>query len=170
MAEVEIIETPNNLRKAKIGNGPGKLDKSLIADAEKAIQAFGEDFSNWIQDDIGAMEAARLSLAQGNNSEKDVADVFRIALDLKGQGVSFGYEVLSAVGASLSDFLGPLRESNATLSSLQLDVVAAHVGAIRAVLSEDLKGDGGKTGQALMNGLASIVAKARAQADQQGTE
>jgi chemotaxis protein histidine kinase CheA len=164
MADVEFIQIPNTLRKAKIGNGPGKLDKTLLANAEKAIEAFGEGFSDWIQDDIDAMEAARLRLSQGEDAERALADLYRIALDLKGQGASFGYDVVSAVGASLTDFLDPVREGKTNLSPLQLDVVTAHVGAIRAVISEGLKDDGGATGQALLNGLARIVAKAHAAA------
>jgi hypothetical protein len=166
MADVEFIRPPNTLRKAKIGNGPGKLDKTLLAKAEKAIEVFGEGFSDWIQDDIDDLEAARLRLSQGDDPECALVDLYRIALDLKGQGSSFGYDVVSAVGASLTDFLAPIREANGTLSPLQLDVVTAHVGAIRAVLSEGLKDDGGATGQALLNGLARIVAKAHAVAGQ----
>jgi chemotaxis protein histidine kinase CheA len=162
MSDVEFIQPPNNLRKAKIGHGPGKLDKTLLANAEKAIEVFGEGFSDWIQDDINNMETARLCLSQGDNPERALADLYRIALDLKGQGASFGYDVVSAVGASLTDFLEPIRDGNATLSQLHFDVVTAHVGAIRAVMSEGLKDGGGATGQALLNGLAQIVAKAHA--------
>ncbi len=118
MADVEFIKTPNTLRKAKIGNGPGKLDKTLIAKAEEAIEAFGEGFSDWIQDDVSAMEAARQELSDEPTSERALADIYRISLDLKGQGASFGYEIVSVVGASLSDFLAPIREAQATLAPL----------------------------------------------------
>jgi chemotaxis protein histidine kinase CheA len=164
MADAEFIQPPNTLRKAKMGSGPGKLDKNLLANAEKAIEAFGEGFSDWIQEDIDEMEAARLCLSQGEEPDRALADLYRIALDLKGQGTSFGYNVVSAVGASLTDFMDPIRKSDVSLSALQLDVVTAHVGAIRAVISEGLKDDGGATGQALLNGLARIVAKAQATA------
>lgn len=164
MADAEFIQVPNTLRKAKMGSGPGKLDKNLLANAEKAIEAFGEGFSDWIQDDIDEMEVARLRLSQEEEPDRALADLYRIALDLKGQGTSFGYNVVSAVGASLTDFMDPIRESDAPLSALQLDIVTAHVGAIRAVISEGLKDDGGATGQALLNGLARIVAKAQATA------
>jgi chemotaxis protein histidine kinase CheA len=162
MADVEFIQTPNTLRKAKIGSGPGKLDKNLLAEAEKAIEAFGEGFTDWLQEDLDNMEAARLQLSQGENPERALADLYRIALDLKGQGTSFGYDVVSAVGGSLTDFMLPIKEAGTTLTPLQLEVVTAHVGAIRAVFSEELKGDGGATGQALLNGLARIVVKANA--------
>lgn len=160
MADVEFIETPNTLRKAKIGNGPGMLDKTLIAKAEEAIEAFGEGFSDWIPKDVSAMEAARQELSNEPTSERALADLYRVSLDLKGQGASFGYEIVSAVGGSLSDFLAPIRDEKATLTPLQLDVVNTHVGAIRAVISEERKGDGGAAGQALVNGLAQVVAKA----------
>ena len=106
------------------------------------------------------MEAARQELSCKPSSERALADLYRISLDLKGQGASFGYEIVSVVGASLSDFLAPIRDTKATLTPLQLEVVNAHVGAIRAVISEELKGEGGAAGQALVNGLAQIVEKA----------
>jgi len=38
MSDVEFIKAPNNLRKAKIGEGKGKLDPAIIQCAEKAVE------------------------------------------------------------------------------------------------------------------------------------
>jgi len=46
------------------------------------------------------------------------------------------------------------------LKGLDFDVVAAHVQTMRAVFAEQVKGDGGTTGQALMAGLNAMVGKA----------
>ena len=47
----------------------------MLANAEKAIEAFGEGFPDWIQDDIDAMGAARLRLSQGEGAERTLADL-----------------------------------------------------------------------------------------------
>ncbi|MBK17383.1 MAG: hypothetical protein CMM52_00895 [Rhodospirillaceae bacterium] len=159
MSDIEIINAPNTLRKAKIGSGPGKLDKALLAKAEEAIEEFVEKYAGWLQEGAEELEKTRKLLVEGDEPKQALADLYRMSLDLKGQGSTFGYQLISAVGGSLTDFLDSVRENGAGLNKMQLDVVTAHVGAIRAIVSEDLREEGGPTGQALLNGLAQVVAK-----------
>ncbi len=101
MSDAQFIKPPNNLRKAKIGLGPGKMDPELIAKAEVAMAELEDDYMNWAQEDLQNLEAAFNKLrddgpgeAQPNNLKR----MFAIALDMKSQGGSFGYHMITAVG------------------------------------------------------------------------
>ena len=57
MSYVELIKAPNNLCKAKIGEGRGKLDPAIIQRAEKAVERIQRDYIEWADEDLGALEA-----------------------------------------------------------------------------------------------------------------
>lgn len=157
MSDVQFIKVPNTLRKAKIGNGPAKLDKKLLAGAEQAITNMQGDFSNWVQDDLKAMDAAVAILKSVDADRKKARnDLYRMAIDLKGQAGSFGYQMVTTIAGSLLDFISTRED----ISGFDIDVVESHIGAIRAILVENAREDAGKTGQALFDGLSRLVTKA----------
>lgn len=157
MSDVQFIKVPNTLRKAKIGSGPAKLDKKLLAGAEQAVTDMQGDFSIWVQDDLKAMDAAAETLRSGEGDrEKARKDLYRMAIDLKGQAGSFGYQMVTTIAGSLLDFIAARDD----VSDFDVDVVESHIGAIRAILVENARDDAGKTGQALLAGLGKLVAKA----------
>ena len=62
MSEVEIIKAPNNLCKVKIGEGKGKLDPPILQRAEKAVERIQRDYTEWAEEDLGALEATLAKL------------------------------------------------------------------------------------------------------------
>ncbi len=78
-----------------------------------------------------------------------VRKIAKIAHDMKGQGGSFGYPLMTKIAASLGEFC--LRAPNPR--AMQMEVVTAHVDAMRAVMAEDMRGDGGETGRTLLSML-----------------
>ena len=65
-------------------------------------------------------------------------------------------EDLGALEATLNDFLDDRTE----LTALDINVVASHVSALRAVYVEFVRDDGGNTGRALLIGLQNLIEKA----------
>jgi len=158
MSGAQIIKTPNSLRKAKIGTGPGKLDTVLLDRAEKAVQKLGISYGEWVKDDLKEIEATMKTLvASGGKDEAAMKELYRVVFDTKGQGGSFGYPLLTQVAGSLAEFLCERKE----LDRFALEVAAAHVSAMRAVIRENVRDDGGQTGTELAEGLHVLVAKAR---------
>jgi len=159
MSDSQIIHAPHNLKKAKIGTGPAKLDTKAIERAERAVKSMEKDYAVWAQDDLAALDAsfARYRAKSGDPAES-MRTMFRIALDMKGQGASFGYQMITRIADLLAAFL----EERDTLSPFDCDVVAAHIAAMRAVFAQEVRGDGGDTGGALVDGLNKLIAKAAA--------
>jgi chemotaxis protein histidine kinase CheA len=142
-----------------MGSGKGKLDPAILERAEKVVEKIQSDYTDWADDDLGSLETALTQLQSGNGDRDAVfKDLYRISLDIKGSGGSFGFLLMSEVAASLNDFLA---ESN-DLNALDVDVVAQHVSALRAIYVESIRDDGGNTGQALLIGLQKLVEKANA--------
>lgn len=159
MSEAEFIKTPNNLSKAKIGSGKGKLDPTVLQRAEKVVEKIQSDYTDWADEDLGALEAAAAALQAGEGDrETTVKDIYRISLDIKGSGGSFGFVMMSEVAASLNEFMAGRRD----FTPLDIDVIASHVSALRAIYVESIRDDGGNTGRALLIGLQKLIEKADA--------
>ena len=157
MSEVEIINTPNNLQKAKMGDGKGKLDPAVLERAEKVVEQIKNEYTDWAKEDLAALEAALSNFQSGiGDQEAALKDLFRVSLDIKGSGGSFGFFMMSEVAASLNDFLG----SHSNMTSFDVSVVEAHVSALRAIYVESIRDDGGNTGRALLIGLQKLIEKA----------
>ena len=157
-SQAQFIRPPNGLRKAKVGSGPAKLDPQLLANAEAAVDDMQRHYADWADEDLTMLEKTLIDIREADDQIPHIKTLFRHALDMKGQGGSFGYDMVTQVAGSLADFITGRSE----LKGIDFDVVAAHVQTMRAVFAEDVKGDGGKTGKALMGGLHAIVAKAAA--------
>lgn len=78
-----------------------------------------------------------------------------ITHNVKGQGASFGYPLITRVGESLSRLLKLI----ATPDESSLKLVTAHVSTLRTVLDQDIKGDGGDLGDDLACRLEALVDK-----------
>ena len=162
MADAQIIKAPNTLRKAKVGNGKAKLDPEILQRAESVVEKIKTDYTEWADDDLGALETALANLQSGSGDPAETTkDLFRISLDIKGSGGSFGFLMMSEVACSLNDFL----EEREVLKALDIDVVASHVSALHAIYAESIRDDGGNTGRALLVGLQKLIQKADAAAE-----
>ena len=90
-------------------------------------------------------------------------ELMRVGLNLKGQAATMGYPLVTEVAHSLIDFLDDMKKANRRLADdpkTALPAVQFHVEALRLLMAKDVKGRGGPTERALIDGLKSIVAKA----------
>jgi hypothetical protein len=71
--------------------------------------------------------------------------MYDIAHEVRGQGGSFGFPLISAIGDSLCRFL----DGRKSLGERELDVVQIHVLAMKAVFRQGLKGEPGELGREL---------------------
>jgi hypothetical protein len=86
----------------------------------------------------------------------DAAERMReIVHNIKGQGTSFGYPLMTRVGASLTILLKQARTADDAVHKL----LAAHIETLRTVLEKDIKGSGGELGETLAYRLERLVDK-----------
>ena len=75
-----------------------------------------------------------------------------LAHDVEGQGGSFGYPLMSVIGASLSGFCRATKRCGDD----QLELIKTHIDAMQAVIANRLEGSGGARGAELV-GLLRIA-------------
>ncbi len=133
---------------------PGDIAEMLQA-AEDAVQKLGADYLGWLQQDIEKIEALLITARDETGDRQPHLDqIYAVSHDVKGQGGSFGYDLVTEIGQSLCDLI----KTPACPSDAGLDAIEAHIAALRRVAEDGLEGDGGDTGSALLTRLRQSVA------------
>ncbi len=155
--EVEIIPSPINLRD-KVKEIDEEVNIALLQRAEKAIKAMSNDYVDWVQEDMKKLQVAfdKTKRIKSSSELKPIfGEVFEIAHDMKGQGGSFDYNLITIIGDSLCRFIEKKKE----FTSADIEVVEVHVNSIRLVIMNGMKGDGGEVGKKILQGLNAVVSK-----------
>jgi hypothetical protein len=122
-----------------------------------SMTALQVDYERWTLETLARMSEA-LGLARTGSEVRAVAlrQIFEGAHDIKGQGASFGYPLLSRIGQSLCRVgHGASYES---FSADALKVVGAHLEAMKIILEKEIRGDGGALGARLADKLEAMPA------------
>jgi hypothetical protein len=145
---------PNNALRLKVGGGRlGAIDPAAIAKAEAALKSLASNFSQWLNDEIVKLEAARQTVkAQGMTTET-MENLYLRAHDLKGLGTTYGYQLITRIAGSLCRMIDD-KEKRA---SAQLDLIDAHIDAIKAAVRDDIKSDEHPVGRVLVEELERRV-------------
>lgn len=136
---------------------PDVLDTPAVsAEADCAMAALCADYERWTSEVLARMDEALIA-ARTRSEARAVAlrRLFEAAHDVKGQGASFGYPLLSRIGQSLCRIgHGASYES---FPAEALRVAAAHVGAMKIILEKRIRGDGGALGTRLAERLEAMA-------------
>jgi hypothetical protein len=151
----KFITPPNTLAKVKTGDGKGRIDPRLLARAEAALSKLEEGYPDWAAEEAEGLEQA-LAAARIDGADRDaqLRRMFRHALDLKGQGGTFGFRLITEIADSLAGFVEPPP----ALSPRAIEIIQAHIDALHAVIGGGIKGDGGDAGRGIVDGLHLLTA------------
>ncbi|MDA1089106.1 MAG: Hpt domain-containing protein [Proteobacteria bacterium] len=154
--KLEIINPPNAL-KQKVGiGGAGAVDLEALERAEQVIAGMTDSYLEWVVEDLKKIEQAYLALASARGDKKEeVKAVFQISHDIKGQGGSFGYDLMTAIGNELCRLI----EKADKVGASEIAAIKLHIDALKLVITEDLKGNGGKEGEQMLSGLQKVCDK-----------
>ncbi len=151
-ANFEVIHPPNTLA-AKVPKYGGPDLRTIVREAEQALEALQEDHLTWIRQDLQALAAALAKLREANGvGELDA--VFRIGQDIKGQGATFEFPLLTLIADSLCRLIG-MDVGPAE----RLKLIALHADALNIVVRDDIRGAGGEAGKKLIAMLRTAVDK-----------
>jgi len=122
--------------------------------SEAAIAGLSRQFEAMLPALVAAITADIAALSEAGADQEAILGRLRAAVhDLKGQGTSFGYPLITEFGQSLSHLLG-----HAPLAAAAIARIALHGDLLTAVAVHRLGGDGGEAGLALRHGLARAMA------------
>lgn len=154
--KLEVINPPNAL-KEKVGTGgPGAVDLEALERAEQVIAGMTDSYLDWVAEDLKKMDSAFASLQAATGDRKEEMDaVFQISHDIKGQGGSFGYDLMTAIGNELCRLIEKVESVGAD----EIVAIKLHIDSMKLVMAEDMKGQGGKEGEKMLAGLQQVCDK-----------
>lgn len=145
---VEMISAPNLLQ-AKIGGPISQGDLHLIEKAEEAMKDLKHEFGNWLEEEVIKLEdAAKTVAAEGLKGEAG-ENLFIRAHDLRGVGTTYEFPIITRLAASLTKLIDLQEKRDQAPRALAL----AHVSAIRAALSQNIRSEEDNVAAELANEL-----------------
>jgi len=151
----------NALKEKASGGAAGPGDKGgipieAIQAAEAEFNKMAEDYPDWVQSLIDELlENYRRCVDTPELRHEKVAVIHDIAHDMKGQGGTFGYPLITNFGDSLFKCTNKSEQCSDNL----VELIKAHVDGMKAVITGRVAGDGGEIGQELMASLDKAVEK-----------
>ncbi len=127
-----------------------------LAQAEAAINALKGEYVHQLRADVDQLTKVFASVNSKSPEAALLEDLFGIAHNLKGQAGSFGYDLVTSIAASLCDLL---RGQSGQTGARDLQVIGQHVQVMERVVSKGIVGDGGETGQKIVQSLRDLHSK-----------
>jgi hypothetical protein len=152
-APYQLIRLPNFLG-AKVGTLTP--NPRHLAAAEAAMRQVAVAHAASLPAQLAALDSAWQS-ARDDLSAVSLERCFELAFDLSGCGTTFGFPLVTDLCRSLCRFLQLDGEALAAARA----VIEAHHAALRRVVTEQLSGDGGPVGRALLAELDRAIVKFR---------
>lgn len=145
---------PSNSLRLKLGGGRlGGIDAAAIAKAEAALKSLAGNFSQWLQDEITKLDAARQEVKVQGMTPETMENLYLRAHDLKGLGTTYGYQLITRIAGSLCKLID---EKDKRLTA-PMSLVDAHIDGIKAAVRDDIKSDTHPVGAALAQELERRV-------------
>jgi len=124
----------------------GELD-SMQRTADAAIEELRDAYRSISRENVDQLQKL---VQRPVVSEREREEIYRLAHDLKGQGSTFGQELVTTIATSLCKLIRTLGKGNDDDFAKH---AIAHCEAIRVILDKDIRGMGGDHGTALLRVL-----------------
>lgn len=157
----QIIKPPSQLAD-KVTVSPGGVNAEALERAEQVIAGLQDSYLEWVEEDLKRLQAAYdqadSALAADQDPGPGLKALFEVAHDMKGQGGSFDYHLITQVGTYLCRFLEKIEPP---ARRRHLEVAKVHVDTMRLIIAQRLSGDGGQAGRNLIRGLEAVLDKSQ---------
>jgi hypothetical protein len=128
--------------------------KETLARAEEATTALRANYTQWARIDVDNTQALLDAAKKAPEGRREQLDLLYAAMhNIKGQGTSFGYPLVTRLGQSLCRLIAPGR----AVDEAGLKVAQAHLDALKLVLDQKIAGKGGEVGDKLATRLESLT-------------
>jgi len=158
-SDVWYWRLPNSFKERVAGglsgsNVKGEVPGNLIEEAEKQLERAALDFTTWALEYLSKLsDLCTEALLEPGRRASHFSEIHTLALELRGQGGTFGYPLISTFGKMLFDVTGEgCREDDKAV-----EIVKCHIDAMRAVIRDKVAGDGGDIGRQLLAGLKKSI-------------
>jgi chemotaxis protein histidine kinase CheA len=150
---VEVIVPPGCLRDQVKITGSGPIDTSPIEKAERALDQLSVAFDSWLVEEVTSLTKARDAVHTQGLSPETRKELHRTAHDLKGQGQTYGYPLITHVCSTLCKLL----ETAIHPDLIPVDLIDHHVNAVRNIMKMKVKTTDHPKSLAVVNRLYDVV-------------
>ena len=127
-----------------------KLKKQLSYSSQ------ADRFLNLAKENIRKIHQAFLKLdAATGDRKKELKGVYQEALNIKNQGLSLGYDLMTEICNELCLLIEKLDEA----SPKEVEIIKLHIEAMKLVIAKNIKGTGGDIGEEVLAGLRQVCDK-----------
>lgn len=141
---------PPNILKQKMGSGG--IDEKVLAKSQEYLETIAVDFVPIAE---GFLREFSLRLKEARESDAPFAaareKIVMPVMQLKANGGMFRFQLVSEVADIALQFLEAIDETK--VNDDTFEVLKAHENTIKIIISNNLKGNGGKEGLALVREL-----------------
>lgn len=149
----QMIQAPTALR-MKVGGGRlGAIDPAAIAKAEAALKSLSGNFGQWLNDEIGKLEAARQTVRAEGAGVENMESLYLRAHDLKGLGATYGFPLITRIAGLLCRLI----DDKAKRLDAPMGLIDAHIDAIKAAARDDIKTEDHPIGKILVQELETRI-------------
>lgn len=155
---VRFYRFPNRLRDKTAGLAPGKanISQEAMEAAEAALNKMSEDYPDWVSGLLVKLQEQHGRCVDTPEKRHEFfEEINHIAHDMKGQGGTFGYPLITKFSDSLYGFT---IKRPGEITDNQIELVKSHVDAMRAIIRGRVAGDGGEIGAKLSETLDEAIA------------
>lgn len=139
MAEDAQIIRPSRHISRKVPKTGGPRPDEAILRALNAAEDLMEHYQGWAVDDLSKLWQQFQDLQHEESRElaaAEIIEMFNVAHEIRGQGGTFGFPLISLIGDSLCKFI----EDRKQISPIELEVIRVHILAMKAVFRQELRG------------------------------
>ena len=148
----EVIQPPTRLadKVTKTRGDPA----AAVKRAERAVQAVAQEFGGHLGKELDVLVNLQMRF-RAEGSDAALEAIRAIVHDLRGQGTTLGFPLVTEIGSSLCRYLAE-RDMTKPVSA---ELVERHVEALRVVYRDRIDGRGDELSQKVANGLRMAVDK-----------
>jgi Hpt domain len=149
----QMIQPANALRLRVGGGRLGAIDPAAIAKAEAALAGLSGNFAQWLNDEIAKLGAARQVVRESGATPEHMESLYLRAHDLKGLGATYGFPLITRIAGLLCRLIDDKDKRHAA----PMDLIDAHINAIRAAARDGIKTDDHPVGRILVQELEGRI-------------
>jgi hypothetical protein len=114
-----------------------------------------DSYLEWVVEDLKKLNRPFQLWNRRVVIKKEMNGVLQVSHDIKGQGGSFDYDLMTSIGNEFCRFI----EKADKVGVGEIAANKLHIDALKLVIDQDLKGTGGKEGEKMLSGLQQICGK-----------
>jgi chemotaxis protein histidine kinase CheA len=135
MSKTSIIRPRRHISQKVPKSGGPTPDKAILRALNAAEDLMGS-YQGWAVDDLADLWHKFQAIEHREVRQSEISEMFDITHEIRGQGGTFGFDLISHISDSLCKFM----DGRKTLESVEFDVIKVHILAMKAVFKQNLKG------------------------------